>query len=64
MGALVSGYVAGNRARGKQVFRWLFEISAEEVDLDSSGHAFLEEGGGITQLICCYFVVLFGYTKT
>lgn len=62
-GALVSGYVTGNRARGKQVFRWLFERSAGEVDLDVSGHAFPEEGGGITQMICCYFVLLFGYTK-
>lgn len=63
-GALVSGYVTGNRARGKQVFRWLFERSAGEVDLDVSGHEFPEEGGGITQMICCYFVLLFGYTKT
>lgn len=64
MGALVSGCVTGDRARGKQVFRWLFERSAGEVDLDSSGHAFPEEGGGITQMICCYFVLLFGYSKT
>lgn len=63
-GCLVSGYVTGERARGKQVFCWLFERSAKEVDLDSLGHAFPEEGGGITEMICCYFILLFGYTKT
>lgn len=61
---MVSGCVIGHRARGKsQVFRWLFERSAEKMDLDSMGHAFPKEGGGITQMICCYFVLLFGYTK-
>lgn len=25
--------------------------------------AFPEEGGGVTGMICCYFILLFGYTK-
>lgn len=60
---MVSGYVAGERARRKQVFCWLIERSAQVEDLDSSGHAFPEEGGGITEMICCYFILLFGYVK-
>lgn len=59
----MSGYVAGERARRKQVFCWLIERSAQVEDLDSSGHAFPEEGGGITEMICCYFILLFGYVK-
>lgn len=63
VGPLVSGYVTDDRARGKQVFRWLLERSAQEVDLDSSGCAFPEEAGRITQMICCYFVLGFGGTE-
>lgn len=62
LGALGSGFVSGDRARRKQVFHGFFDRSAE-VDLDSLGHVFPEEGGGITRMICCYFILLFRYTK-